>query len=261
MNITASSVNCTQVGDGWSAVETTANLRLAGGGWAALAPNTHIGNRVAVKMWLKGVTILGAVQAADADSPAYPDLPGPVSGYRMGLIQIIKKAPVMTARYEGFKYRRWLQKTIPFFDSTGVDASPWYNAGTRADLTAGANSQVTLQDYPTTVANVRFDTPTSGRIEELQKALDFDVFLAVAPRTARYKQAGIRVLWHLTWSTETHVKFSWNAAGQLSYTTSAFTRTASAPAAADAAASKTYVQAFPISAEGANEAISSADLV
>ena len=261
MNITASSVNCTQVGDGWSAVETTANLNLPNGGWAVLAPNTPIAGQVAVKMWLKGVTIVGAVQATDANSPAYPELPGPASGYRMGLIQIIKKTPIMVARYEGYKYRRWLQRTIPFFDSSGVDASPWYLLGTRADLTAGVNRQVTLEDYPVTMADVRFDTPASGRIEDLQKALDFDVFLAVAPKSAFYKQSGIRILWHLTWSSETHVVFTWNPAGQLSYTAPVFKRSATAPTQADAAASKNYVQGFPLSAQGANESISSADLL
>jgi len=212
-------------------------------------------------MWLKGVTIAGAVQAADANDNAYPQLPGPASGYRMGLIQLIKKLPVMVARYEGYKYRRWLQRTIPFFDSTGVDASPWYNVGTRADLVAGVNTQVTLQDYPVTIANVQYDaTQGSGRLEELQKALDFDVFLAIAPKTAHYKQSGIRILSHVAWSTETHLKFTWN--GGLKYTVSKFARTATAATAVNTmVASRAFVDHFPISAEGANEAISSSDLV
>jgi len=256
MNITASSLNCVQVGDGWSALETSG----PNGMWTALAPATPRAGQTQVKMWLKGVTITGAVTTADANANAYPELPGPASLYRMGLIQIIKKLPVMAARYEGYKYRRWLQRTIPFFDSSGVDASPWYNLGTRADLATGVNVQVTLQDYPITTANVRFDaTPASGRIEELQKALDFDVFLAVAHKTARYKQSGIRILWHMTWSTETHLKFTWN--GGLRYTVSKFTRTASVATAVDAIASRAFVQHFPISAQGANESISSSDLV
>ncbi len=257
MNITTSSLNCTLVGDAWSALET----KTQNGIWTALAPNTPRAGQASVKMWLKGVTIAGAVQAADANDNAYPQLPGPASGYRMGLIQLIKKLPVMVARYEGYKYRRWLQRTIPFFDSTGVDASPWYNVGTRADLVAGVNTQVTLQDYPVTIANVQYDaTQGSGRLEELQKALDFDVFLAIAPKTAHYKQSGIRILSHVAWSTETHLKFTWN--GGLKYAVSKFTRTATAATAVNAmVASKAFVDHFPISAEGANEAISSSDLV
>jgi len=258
MNITASAVNCTQVGDAWSALETSAD----GINWSTLAPNTTRAGQVYVKMWLKGVSIDASVQAADANAPAYPELAGAASGYRMGLIQVIKKLPVMTARYEGYKYRRWLQRTIPFFDSTGVGASPWYNVGTRADLTNGAAHQVTLQDYPTTTAGVRYDgTPGAGRIEELQKALDFDVFLAVAPKTAHYKQSNIRILWHLTWTTETHLKFEWTAADTFKYTVTKFARSATAAAAANALQSKAFVAAFPISAEGANEAISTSTLV
>ena len=257
MNITASSLNCVQVGDGWSALETSG----PNGMWTALAPATPRAGQTQVKMWLKGVTITGAVTTADANANAYPELPGPASLYRMGLIQIIKKLPVMVARYEGYKYRRWLQRTIPFFDSTGVDASPWYNLGTRADLAAGVNTQVKLEDYPTTIANVQYDgTLGSGRIQELQKALDFDVYLAVARKTTHYIQSGIRILWKLEWSTETHLSFAWN--GGLRYTVSKFTRTAT-PAAAvtTAAASRDLVSHFPISGAGANEAISSTDLV
>jgi hypothetical protein len=142
-----------------------------------------------------------------------------------------------------------------------VDASPWYNLGTRADLAAGVNTQVKLEDYPTTIANVQYDgTLGSGRIQELQKALDFDVYLAVARKTTHYIQSGIRILWKLEWSTETHLSFAWN--GGLRYTVSKFARTAT-PAAAvtTAAASRDLVSHFPISGAGANEAISSTDLV
>lgn len=259
MNFTSlNNATCTLVGDAWSAIETSAD----GANWATLAPNTPQAGVNFVRMWLKGVTISGLAQAADANNPAYPELPGAANGYRIGLIQIIKKPPVMFARYEGYKYKRWVQKTIPFFDSDGVANSPWYNAGARAELTAGVPVQFQLQDYPTTTAQVRFDaTPGAGRIEELHKALDFDVFLAAAPRTARYKQKGIRILQHLTWSTETRVLFTWNNAGALSYTAPAFTRNASAVAVVNSAASQAFLNGFPISAEGANDAISSLTLL
>lgn len=259
MNFTAlNNVTCTLVGDAWSAIETSAD----GANWATLAPNTPHAGANFVRMWLKGVTISGVAQAADANSAAYPELPGAANGYRIGLIQIIKKAPVMVARYEGYKYKRWLQKTIPFFDSDGVANSPWYNAGARADLAAGVPVQFQLQDYPTTTAAVRFDAAANaGRIEELHKALDFDVFVAVGPRTARYKQKGMRIVQHLTWTTETRVLFTWNAAGALSYTAPAFTRTATAVTVVNAAASQAHLNGFPGSAEGANDAISSMTLL
>jgi len=251
-------MTCTLVGDHWSAIETSAN----GVNWAALAPSTPLAGQTQVKMWLKGVTISsGVVQAADANSAVYPELTGPANGYRIGLIQIIKKLPVMTARYEGYKYKRWLQRTIPFFDSDGVANSPWYNAGARADLVNLGSVQVQIQDYPTTIAPVRFDaSPTSGRIEELHKVLDFDVFLAVARRTARYKQEGVRILEHMTWSTETRVLFTWNGAGALSYTVPCFVRTSTPVVAVDASQSRVFLQSFPGSPQGANEAISSTTL-
>jgi hypothetical protein len=55
------------------------------------------------------------------------------------------------------------------------------------------------------------------------------------------------------------LKFTWN--GGLRYTVSKFTRTASVATAVDAIASRAFVQHFPISAQGANESISSSDLV
>lgn len=66
MNITTSSLNCVQVGDAWSALETSG----PNGMWTALAPATPRAGQISVKMWLKGVTITGAVQAADANANA-----------------------------------------------------------------------------------------------------------------------------------------------------------------------------------------------
>jgi hypothetical protein len=263
MNITAVNLTCTNQGDGWSALQTSTLVGALFGPWSNLAAGTDIAALTHVKMWLKGVQVNGTVEVEDADNANYPELPGAAGGYNVGLIQIIKKAPIMQARFEDYKYTKWMQRDIPFFDSTGVGASPWYNTGSRKLLVPGGGivNSVELQDYPTTVSYVREGgAPAGKRILELQKALDFDVYLAVAPNTLHYKQKGIRILQKMTWSSNTHLKFTWNLAGAVRYTEETFTRTSSAPEAVDRDGSKEIVKKFPMSAEGANEAISSLNL-
>ena len=259
MNVTASNLACVQHGDLWSALQTGVAVGGLVGAWTNLAENTDIAGITNVQMWLKGVEVTGTVTVADPDDTVnFPELKGVSGGFHVGLIQIINKAPIMQARYENFKYTKWMQRSIPFFDSTGIGASPWYNTGSRTVLVPGLHTEVKLQDYPTTKVAV---VKGADRLLELQKALDFDVYLAVAPITAAYKQNRIRILWQMQWSTNTHLEFSWNGAGAMRYKIKKFVRTATAPATVDEATSKTIVQTFPMSAEGANEAISSMDLV
>ena len=121
---------------------------------------------------------------------------------------------------------------------------------------ANALAQPELQDYPTTTTGLKFDTINNQRLVELHKSLDFDVYLAVAPISQRYKQAGIRILKRLQWVCETRLTFEWVAANKFKYKAEKFTRAATAVSDVTAADSKLLVAKFPISAEGANEAIS-----
>jgi hypothetical protein len=249
------------IGNDWQALQTSGDN---GATWNSLSARTNHSGATTVKMWLKGVTITGRVTATDGDElETYPNLKGPTADYRMGLIQIITEDPIMVARYEGPSYKRDRQRTIPVFDSEGVGVSPWYTRDTRANLQNNLASEVELRDYPVTIANLRFDsTLQAGRLLELRKCLVFRVYLAVAPKTAAYKQAGMRILKYLAWTADTHLQFTWNPDGSFSYEAKIFKRTVDnvVDVMDNPANSLALIRGFPLSAEGANSTIGCTDL-
>ncbi|MBK8975299.1 MAG: hypothetical protein IPM29_05195 [Planctomycetes bacterium] len=249
MQIASSSLLCEPQGDSWSPLEFGQF-----NAWQLAVPaNVPRAASPSVRMWLKGVKITGTVTANGPDA----------ANWHFGIIQIIKKAPVMVATYENKLYRRWFQVNTPCFDSDSPNSTPWYNLGSRGVLAPGAAVSVTLEDYPTSIASMSHTaTGKSGRLLEVRKRLDFDVFLAVRPKTAEKRDAGLLILQQLEWSTETWVKLTWNAAGKWTATASTFTRSPVSDTdgtAVSADESKALIAKFPLSNSGANATITTLD--
>jgi hypothetical protein len=264
-----------ETGANWCALETsTRALPVAQADPQAfpgtfLAPDTDSAAGLkSVRMWLRGVKFTAKLKGSNGNDSDL-NLSGPITGYRFGLIQLVRTQPIMTSEFEGNKTRKWKQQHVPVLDtrSDHADAAPFYCSADQQNQAAwlpidGSEQSVVLADYPTAKTNLLYDPAlaNSGRLIALRKKLVFDVYLAVAKKDVAYENLGdddLRILVAYKWNSETHLTFTWNANGTFKY----HVEKASGPnvsvgiAKADLMQSRMCWAQFPETKDSANDTI------